>query len=131
MNQILSKRKVEIKIINKIKFNDKDFSINPRKLFDVIKYNFTKKMLINEINSLKNFSKIMKSRLNFFITGAAGFIGSHVCESLVELYKDSKFILFDKLTYAANRKYLSKIIKKKMLFFLKVICLILKIYKKN
>ena len=59
----------------------------------------------------------MKSRLNFFITGAAGFIGSHVCESLVELYKDSKFILFDKLTYAANRKYLSKIIKKKMLFF--------------
>ena len=53
MNQILSKRKVEIKIINKIKFNDKDFSINPRKLFDVIKYNFTKKMLINEINSLK------------------------------------------------------------------------------
>ena len=53
MNQILSKRKVEIKIINKIKVNDKDFSINPRKLFDVIKYNFTKKMLINEINSLK------------------------------------------------------------------------------
>ena len=53
MNQILSKRKVEIKIINKIKFNDKDFSINPRKLFGVIKYNFTKKMLINEINSLK------------------------------------------------------------------------------
>ena len=61
----------------------------------------------------------MKSRLNFFITGAAGFIGSHVCESLVELYKDSKFILFDKLTYAANRKYLSKIIKKKNVIFFK------------
>ena len=73
----------------------------------------------------------MKSRLNFFITGAAGFIGSHVCESLVELYKDSKFILFDKLTYAANRKYLSKIIKKKNVIFFKGDLLDFKNLQKN
>lgn len=48
---------------------------------------------------------------NFLITGAAGFIGSHVTEALVKKYKNSNFLLFDKLTYAANKKYLKEIIK--------------------
>ena len=56
---------------------------------------------------------------NFLITGAAGFIGSHACEALVKEYKNSKFLLFDKLTYASNKKYLSKIIKKKNVKFFK------------
>ena len=34
-----------------------------------------------------------------FITGAAGFIGSHLSEILFSNYDQSKFILYDKITY--------------------------------
>ena len=34
-----------------------------------------------------------------FITGAAGFIGSHLSERLFLMYKNTQFILFDKITY--------------------------------
>ena len=37
-----------------------------------------------------------------FITGGAGFIGSHVCEEIFNTFKKSKIIIFDKLTYAGN-----------------------------
>ena len=56
---------------------------------------------------------------NFFITGAAGFIGSHACEALIKKYKNSNFFLFDKLTYAANKKYLKKVINRKNVKFFK------------
>lgn len=56
---------------------------------------------------------------NFLITGAAGFIGSHVTEALVKKYKNSNFLLFDKLTYAANKKYLKEIIKNENVKFFK------------
>ena len=55
------------------------------------------------------------------VTGAAGFIGSHLAEKLFSTYKRSKFILYDKITYAANKIYIKDVIKKKMLDLLKVI----------
>ena len=47
-----------------------------------------------------------------FITGAAGFIGSHLSEKLHEYFCESKLILFDKITYAANKKYIKDLLKK-------------------
>ena len=53
------------------------------------------------------------------ITGAAGFIGSHLAEKLFSTYKRSKFILYDKITYAANKNYIKDLIKKKNVKFIK------------
>lgn len=36
------------------------------------------------------------------VTGAAGFIGSHVAELLAASYPDARFVFFDKMTYAAH-----------------------------
>ena len=44
------------------------------------------------------------------VTGAAGFIGSHLAEKLFLTYKRSKFILYDKITYAANKIYIKDVI---------------------
>lgn len=54
-----------------------------------------------------------------FISGAAGFIGSHLSEFLFKNYPESEFILFDKLTYAANIKFLNSIINSKRVKFIK------------
>ena len=53
------------------------------------------------------------------ITGAAGFIGSHLAEKLFSTYRRSKFILYDKITYAANKNYIKDLIKKKNVKFIK------------
>ena len=45
-----------------------------------------------------------------FITGGAGFIGSHISEEVYKKFPKSKIIIFDKLTYAGNKKYLENII---------------------
>ena len=45
------------------------------------------------------------------ITGGCGFIGSHVVEFFFSKYKNSKIIVYDKITYAGNASYLNKIIK--------------------
>ena len=45
-----------------------------------------------------------------FITGGAGFIGSHVSEEIFHTFKKSKIIIFDKLTYAGNKHYIKNII---------------------
>ena len=52
-----------------------------------------------------------------FITGAAGFIGSHLSEKLYDYFSKSQLILFDKITYAANKKYQDEL-KKDYLIFL-------------
>ena len=52
---------------------------------------------------------------SILITGGAGFIGSHLAERIFLEFRDSKIILYDKITYAANKQYLANIIKKKML----------------
>ena len=55
----------------------------------------------------------------FFITGAAGFIGSHVCEHIINKFPNSKIIALDKLTYAGNKFFLKKIINNKNFTFIK------------
>jgi len=38
----------------------------------------------------------------YFITGGAGFVGSHLCEEIFFSDKNSKLVILDKLTYAGN-----------------------------
>ena len=54
-----------------------------------------------------------------FITGGAGFIGSHVSEAFFENFKKSKIIILDKLTYAGNKTFISSIINSKRVKFIK------------
>lgn len=44
---------------------------------------------------------------NILITGAAGFIASHVCNRLIRNYPDYKIIVLDKLDYCSNLKNLN------------------------
>ena len=63
--------------------------------------------------------KLRKKYNKIFITGAAGFIGSHIAEFLFKQYPNSNFILFDKITYAANVKYIQSLIDEKNIYFFK------------
>ena len=53
------------------------------------------------------------------ITGGAGFIGSHLAERIFLEFKKSKIVLYDKITYAANIKYIENIIYKNNVKFVK------------
>lgn len=55
----------------------------------------------------------------FFITGGAGFIGSHLSEHIFENFPNSQIVILDKLTYAANKKFLKKIYPNKRVKFIK------------
>ena len=65
------------------------------------------------------------------ITGAAGFIGSHVAEVIFQKFKNGKLVLYDKITYAANIKYLKNIINSNRVYFVKDDLLNYKILEKN
>lgn len=54
----------------------------------------------------------------FFITGGAGFIGSHICEQIFNIYSNSQIVILDKLTYAGNLFFLKDIIKSKRIKFI-------------
>ena len=54
-----------------------------------------------------------------FITGGAGFIGSHISEEIFHTFKKSKIIIFDKLTYAGNKHYIKNIINSSRVQFVK------------
>ena len=54
-----------------------------------------------------------------FITGGAGFIGSHVSEVFFQKFTNSKIFILDKLTYAGNKKFLSSIINSQRVKFIK------------
>lgn len=74
----------------------------------------------------------MKNNLKkIFITGGAGFIGSHVSEIFFKSFKSSKIIILDKLTYAGNKSFLSSIIKSKRVKFIKGDIANTKKYKKD
>jgi len=60
----------------------------------------------------KKFNKI-------FISGGAGFIGSHVSEAFFKNFKYSKIIILDKLTYAGNKKFLTSILNSKRVKFIR------------
>ena len=49
------------------------------------------------------------NRMKAIVTGAAGFIGSHVARLFVNKYKDCQIVNLDKLTYAGNLENLSDI----------------------
>lgn len=62
----------------------------------------------------------MKTKFKkIFITGGAGFIGSHVSEIFHGSFPASKLYILDKLTYAGNKKFLSSIIKSSRVKFIK------------
>jgi UDP-glucose 4,6-dehydratase len=62
----------------------------------------------------------MKKIFNkIFITGGAGFIGSHVSEAFFKKFPNCKLIILDKLTYAGNKNFVSSIIKSKRVKFIK------------
>jgi dTDP-glucose 4,6-dehydratase len=44
---------------------------------------------------------------NILITGGAGFIGSHVCERIIEEFPKAMVTVLDKMTYAADEKNLA------------------------
>ena len=44
------------------------------------------------------------------ITGAAGFIGSHVYDHFSKLYPNASIIVLDKMTYAANIKNIPSVL---------------------
>ena len=53
------------------------------------------------------------------ITGGCGFIGSHLSEYIYQVFKKSKIIIIDKITYAASKKNISNIIRSKRVKFIK------------
>ncbi len=55
--------------------------------------------------------KIKKMKRTIFITGGAGFIGSHVVRLFVKKYADYRIVNIDKLTYAGNLANLKDIEK--------------------
>lgn len=57
--------------------------------------------------------------MDVFITGGAGFIGSHVSEAFFKNFTKSKIIILDKLTYAGNKSFISSILKSKRVQFIK------------
>ena len=54
-----------------------------------------------------------------FITGGAGFIGSHIAEFFFNKYQKTQIIILDKITYAGNLSFLKNIIKSKRVKFIK------------
>jgi UDP-glucose 4,6-dehydratase len=54
-----------------------------------------------------------------FITGGAGFIGSHISEEIFNTFKKSKIIILDKLTYAGKKIYLKEILNSNRVKFIK------------
>ena len=53
------------------------------------------------------------------ITGGAGFVGSHICESFLNNFPKCKIIIIDKLTYAGKKIYLKNVKKFKNVKFYK------------
>jgi len=59
----------------------------------------------------------MYKKLNLFVTGGCGFIGSNFCNYIAD--KVNKLVIIDKLDYICNEKNIDSILKKKNVFFIK------------
>ena len=57
--------------------------------------------------------------IKFFISGGAGFIGSQLCEEIYKSFPKAQLVIYDKLTYAGNLKFLDQIIKSKRVKFIR------------
>lgn len=57
------------------------------------------------------------SKMNLFVTGGAGFIGSNFCNYIAKYVK--KLVIIDKLDYICNEKNIDEIIKLKNVIFIK------------
>ena len=55
----------------------------------------------------------------FFVTGGAGFVGSALCEKILDENKNNKLVILDKLSYSGNKKYLKNILHLKRVKFIK------------
>lgn len=44
------------------------------------------------------------------LTGGAGFIGSHICEHVCAAFPDSQVVVLDKMTYAADFRYIMDLV---------------------
>lgn len=44
------------------------------------------------------------------ITGGAGFIGSHICETICSVFPESEVVVLDKMTYAADFRYIMDLV---------------------
>jgi dTDP-glucose 4,6-dehydratase len=66
----------------------------------------------------------------FFISGGAGFIGSHICEEIFNNYRNARIIILDKITYAGNLFFLKNIINNKRVKFIKADILDYKKYER-
>ena len=53
------------------------------------------------------------------VTGGAGFIGSHICESILKNFEVKKLVILDHLTYSGKKIYLKNILKLKNVEFIK------------
>ena len=59
----------------------------------------------------------MYKKLNLFVTGGCGFIGSNFCNYIAD--KVNKLVIIDKLDYICNEKNIETILKKDNVFFIK------------
>ena len=57
--------------------------------------------------------------IKFFISGGAGFIGSQLFEEIHKSFPKAILIIYDKLTYAGNLKFLDQIINSKRVKFIR------------
>lgn len=58
-------------------------------------------------------------RLNILVTGAAGFIGSYLCEQLLQSFPNAQVIGFDVLAYCASKENLSEAVKNSRFSFVR------------
>jgi len=59
----------------------------------------------------------MYQKLNLFVTGGCGFIGSNFCNYIAD--KVNRLVIIDKLDYICNEKNIYNILKNKNVFFIK------------
>ena len=92
------------------------FVLNNSKLMKAVNLSISKKEILDYCYE---FGKKLKNMRKIFITGGCGFIGSHLVEKIFKEFKNSKIVVYDKITYAGDIRNLSQTIKSKRIKFIK------------